>query len=348
MLSLAQGLANILGFGTVSYMEDEVMDENERGWSGAEVVRKRIFFTDGSSKTMIFKTADRKERCVMVRLTEQGHLYTPAAFAADVTSEESMWIAMEDFGKPGVSATEDEVWLRKVAEALCLIHVSNMGKQKELSWLPVADETYWKEVVTTLSVDHFERKIMQCPAFAAEFGKYLPMLREQGEKFIGDMTALCNEESCMTLTHGDLQMRDGAHVYNCDGMPGIIDFGFCRYAPFYIDLVGWFSSTDAKIYYDVLRGKGIRVSSREFEERVKTAFRYIGFLYLFPSMADWQEGPTKQKGQRLLQALHIILTGEFPERRRAYSRELFQRLIREHEKITDRKENESVDSRRIV
>jgi len=331
MLSLAQGLADMLGLGTLSHMEEDTMAENERGWSGAEVIRKRVFFKDGSSKTIIFKTADRKERCAMVRLAEQGHLYTPATFTADVTTEEPKWMVMEDFGKPNVFAEDSKAWLRKVAEALCSIHVPNMGKTSELPWLPVADEMYWREVVTTLSVDHFERKMIQSPKFAAEFGKYLPKLREQGELFVRDMTALCKEEDCMTLTHGDLQMRDGAHIYDCGGKPGIIDFGFCRYAPFYIDLAGWFSPDDARIYYDVLQEKGIKLEYCEFEKRVRLTFRYMGFLYLFPSMADWQEGPTKEKGQRLLQALHIILTGEFPERRTAYSGELFQKLIREHE-----------------
>ena len=44
----AQGLASILGYGTVSRVEAGEMDGDERGWSGAEVVRRKVFFADGA------------------------------------------------------------------------------------------------------------------------------------------------------------------------------------------------------------------------------------------------------------------------------------------------------------
>lgn len=40
----AQGLADILGYGTVSHVTEDKMADNERGWSGAEVVRKKSAF----------------------------------------------------------------------------------------------------------------------------------------------------------------------------------------------------------------------------------------------------------------------------------------------------------------
>ena len=37
----------MLGYGTVSYITEEKMPPNERGFSGAEVVRKKVFLTTG-------------------------------------------------------------------------------------------------------------------------------------------------------------------------------------------------------------------------------------------------------------------------------------------------------------
>lgn len=325
----AQGLAGILGYGTVSHVIGEKMAENERGWSGAEVVRKKVFFKDGTSIPMIFKFAERKERCVMKRLTEQGQC-TPAAYSQDVISDEREWMAMEDLGQQQLADPDNRVWLNSVARSLASIHADNMGKYREMSWLPVADEAYWQSVVTKMSVSHFERKMEESLNFEREFGKYLPKLQAIGNRFANDMTALCKEKEFLTLTHGDLQMRDGAHIYNCNGNPRIIDFGFCRYAPFYIDLVGWFTADNIKVYYDELLARGISLKYKDFEERARTAIRYNGFIYLCPSVMDWQDGSTEHTGKRLLQCLKIILGGDFPERRIDYSDILFHKLVNEY------------------
>ena len=326
---IAQGLADILGYGTVSHVMGEKMSENERGWSGAEVVRKKVFFKDGTSIPMIFKFAERKERCTMKRLTEQGQC-TPAAYSQDVISDERKWMAMEDLGQQQSTDPDDCVWLNSVAKSLVSIHADNMGKYSEMPWLPVADEAYWKSVVTQMSVSHFERKMKENRKFEQEFGKYLPKLQAIGSQFANDMTALCKEKEFLTLTHGDLQMRDGAHIYNCNGIPRIIDFGFCRYAAFYIDLVGWFTADNIKMYYDKLFARGISLKYKDFEERARTAFRYNGFIYLCPSVIGWQDGSTERTGKRLLQALKIILDGDFPERRTGYSDFLFHKLVEEY------------------
>lgn len=324
-----QGLADLLGYGTVSHVIGEKMAQNERGWSGAEVVRKKVLFKDGTSIPMIFKFAERKERYTMKRLTEQGQC-TPAAYSQDVISDEHQWMAIEDLGQQQLINPDDCVWLNRVAQSLASIHVDNMGKHSDMSWLPVADEAYWKSVVTQMSVSHFERKIEENRNFEQQFGKYLPKLQAIGSQFANDMTALCKEKEFLTLTHGDLQMRDGMHIYNCNGTPRIIDFGFCRYAPFYIDLVGWFTTDNIKMYYNELLARGISLKYKDFEERARTAFRYNGFIYLCPSVIDWQEGPTERIGKRLLQALKIILDGDFPERRIHYSDFLFRRLVGEY------------------
>ena len=127
-----------------------------------------------------------------------------------------------------------------------------------------------------------------------------------------------------------IQMRDGAHIYCCCGTPRIIDFGFCRYAPFYIDLAGWFAREELKLYYDAMNKRGVSIKYADFEERARAAYRYNGFIYLCPSVMDWKEGATEQTGKRLMQALCIILHGDFPERNRVYSEELFSKILNEH------------------
>lgn len=329
MLNLAQGLADTMGLGIVSHVETDTMDEHERGFSGAEVIRRRVFLADGTDTSMIFKSADRKERCAMKLLTEQKQC-SPACYSDDTVSDEPKWMAMEDLGRPKFADPCDELWLTGVSECLASIHSANMKNGSGMPWLPVADDMYWQNVVTGLSVDHFERKMAQSTAFDREFGKYLPGLREEGKRFAEEMSALSRERDCLTLTHGDLQMRDGAHIYCCDGSPRIIDFGFCRYAPFYIDLAGWFARDDLKLYYNALCKKGLSLKYADFEERALAAFRYSGFIYLCPCVMDWKDGSTEQTGKRLLQALHIILNGDFPERRRDYSNGLFLKMLAEH------------------
>lgn len=326
---VAQGLADILGYGTVSHIEAEDMADSERGWSGAEVVRKKVFFTDGTSTSMIFKLAERKERCAMKLLTGQEQC-SPASYSYDVVSDEPKWMAMEDIGHQKAASPDDRMWLNKVAGNLASIHAANMGKGADMPWLPVADGAYWHSVVTRLSIAHFEQKMEEDPGFERAFGKYLPRLQETGARFAEDMTALFNEKEYLTLTHGDLQMHDGTHIYNCDGVPRIIDFGFCRYAPFYIDLAGWFTVKNMKLYYQELTARGFSLKYPDYEERVRTAFRYSGFIYLYPSIIDWQNGSAGQTGKRLLQSLKIILDGDFPERKINYSDSLFQKLAEEY------------------
>lgn len=324
--SAARGLARILGYGSVLSVEAAGMDEDERGWSGAKLVRGRVRLSNGADVTMIFKLAQRGERCVMKRLTEQGQC-SPAAYAPDVDSQTPHWMAMEDLGRQKPPVWDDPLWADRAAEGLASIHAANLARGDEMPWLPRADRDYWRSVTDELSVAHFERKLREDPLFEREFGRYLPRLRDMGRRFADEMTALCEEGTSMTLTHGDLQMRDGMHLYNCGGAARIIDFGFCRYAPFYIDLAGWFDEDNLHQYYRHLSKRGVSVRYADFEERARAAFRYIGFIYLCPSVIDWQHGPTERTGRRLMQSLRIILDGTFPERKRHYSDSLFQDLL---------------------
>lgn len=330
MLLAAQGLADVLGLGKVLHLEQGSMTEDESGWSGAEVRRVGVTYEEGQRGSMIFKEAALKERLAMERLTDQGHRNTPAAFSPDIETDEPKWMAMEDLGRiktppPGPN------WTSRVAEALAKIHARNLRRGSEMPWLPHADRKYWEDYfVTQLTVDHFEACAEQNPDFCQEFGAYLPLLREKANIFARDMASLYSEKNSLTLTHGDLQSVDGSHVHYYKGEPYIIDFGFCHYAPFYIDLVGYFNHEDAKMYYNELIANGVSLSYADFYERLRAAFRYSGLIYLYPSINQWSSGPTELTGKRLLQMLKIILTGDFPERKIDYSSQLFSKLLKEH------------------
>lgn len=331
---IAQGLAKVLQRGKVRHLEQGFMTDAERGWSGADVRRVEVTYENGLKESMIFKEAALKERMAMKTLTDQGHSNTPAAFSLDIETDEPRWMAIEDLGSVK-SPPHGIEWSPKVAEALAKIHARNMQRGSKMLWLPHADHHYWKNyLVTQISVDHFETLMEKNPEFCKEFGAYLPSLREKANAFARDMAALYDEKESLTLTHGDLQSVDGSHVHYFNGMPYFIDFGWCYYAPFYIDLASYFNLEDAKLYYKALIDNGISLRFDDFYERLRVAFRYSGLLYLYPSIIQWSQGPTELTGKRLLQMLKIILTGEFPERRIDYSNELFSKLFVEHKNGT--------------
>ncbi|WP_339315701.1 phosphotransferase [Paenibacillus sp. FSL R10-2734] len=330
MIIIAQGLAEILQRGKICHLENGFMTEAERGWSGAEVHRLEVTYENGEKENVIFKEAALKERMAMKTLTDQGHRNTPAAFSLDIETDAPRWMVIEDLGS--VKSPPSGVnWSPRIAEALARIHARNMGRGSEMLWLPHADRHYWeKYLVTQVSVDHFEDLMEQNPEFCREFGAYLPSLREKANAFARDMAALYDEKESLTLTHGDLQSIDGSHIHYHNENPFIIDFGWCYYAPFYIDLASFFNLEDANHYYNELIANGISLHYDDFYERLRAAFRYSGLIYLCPSIRQWSLGPTELTGKRLLQMLKIVLTGEFPERRIDYSSELFAQLLKEH------------------
>ncbi|WP_337103812.1 hypothetical protein [Paenibacillus sp. YIM B09110] len=330
MITIAQGLSEVLQRGKVLHLEQGYMTDAERGWSGAEVRRIEVTYENGKKESVIVKEAALKERMTMKTLTDQGHRNTPAAYSLDIETDEPRWMAIEDLGHvksppPGVD------WSPRVAKALARIHARNMNRGSEMLWLPHADHHYWNNyLVTQVSVDHFETLMEQNPEFRKEFGAYLPSLRDKANAFARDMATLYDEKESLTLTHGDLQSVDGSHIHYVNEKPYFIDFGWCYYAPFYIDLASYFNFEDAKLYYNELIANGILLSYEDFYERLRAAFRYSGLIYLCPSIIQWSLGPTEITGKRLLHMLKIVLTGDFPERRIDYSSELFAKLIKEH------------------
>lgn len=300
---LANQLSQILNLGKVVNIREKSMGSYEKGFSGAEIFRIECLFETDKKESFICKKADLMERMVMRRLTAQGHRYTPAAYSDDCSSPEPEWMLLQDLGKRVVPPRNNPVWMRNVASAFAEIHGNNMGRANEMPWLSYADADYWNKIVTQISVSHFEKAVCEDADFAQQFGSLLPELQTAGKRFADDMVSLCMESEWMTLTHGDVQDIDGSHVYNVHEHPYIIDFGFSRYAPFYIDLVDYFSLEEAHFYRQMLEDNGLRINPVDFEERFRIASKYPGFIYMFPAIMQWKNGSEK----RLINCLKKIL-----------------------------------------
>ncbi len=299
---LAERLSQILGLGKIIDIREASMGSYEKGFSGAEIFRIECLFENGRKDSFICKKADLKERMVMRRLTAQGHRCTPAAYSDDCSSLGPEWMLLQDLGKRVPAPQSSPVWMRNVASAFAEIHGNNIGCANEMPWLPHADAGYWNKIVTQISVSHFEKAVCEDADFARQFEAILPKLQTAGKKFAEDMVSLCAESEWMTLTHGDVQDMNGSHVYNVHEHPYIIDFGFSRYAPFYIDLVDYFSLKNALLYQNILEAKGFRISQKDFEERFRIASKYPGFIYMFPGIMQWKRG----SGKRLMNCLKKI------------------------------------------
>lgn len=285
---LAEELSQTLGMGRVVDVREASMAAYDRGFSGAEIFRVECALDNGKTTGFICKKAGLKERMVMRRLTRQGCSCTPAACADD--SPEPGWMLQQDLGKRVEAPRGNREWMQKVASAFAEIHGGSMNRGGDMPWLPHADADYWRKIVTQISVSHFERALCENEAFARAFESTLPKLQAAGRQFADDMAALCRETEWLTLTHGDVQTIDGSHVYNVHAHPYIIDFGFSSYAPFYIDLVDYFTLDEALFYLRALADRGFSIRAEDFEERFRIVSRYPGFIYMFPGIMHWKEG----------------------------------------------------------
>lgn len=303
MHMLADGLARVMGLPKVADVRIQPLGDGEQGYSGAAMHRLIAALDDGRQESFICKRTDLKERMVMKTLTAQGRRHTPAAFSSDCASDDPAWMIQQDLGRRVAAPIGYVHWMERTAEALAEIHADSMGCGADMPWLPHADAAYWQFITTQISIDHFERMVAENEAFARQFGHQLPRLRDAGERFAKEMSALYAEGESLTLTHGDLQSIDGDHVYNVAGKPCIIDFGFARYAPFYIDLVDYFAPDDSRLYHRALQRAGKAPGWSDFEDRFRAAYPYPGFIYMYPSIAQWMRG----SDERLRRTLARIL-----------------------------------------
>ena len=301
-LQLANRLSRQLGRGPVTSVSPVPMEGDEQSYSGAKLLRLRCVLPGGESCSYICKYAGLPERFVMQTLTEQGKGHSPAACADLGNTAQTAWFLMEDVRSGEAPPCGLPAWKRQVAAALADIHADNLGAAPGTSPLPFADETYWKEITTKISVDHFERKCASDNQFAREFSPVLSKLRKAAERFAADMTALSRDGTSVTLTHGDLQDSAGDHVRCFRGRPMVIDWGFSRLAPFYIDLVDYFTPEEALLYWRELQRLGVPLRQRAFEEGYRAASLYPVFVYLYPALAQYGRGD-KRKLERLLDLL---------------------------------------------
>lgn len=300
-LRMAGALAREMGLGRIEPIQIEPMGADEQGYSGAKLSRLRFLMPDGTRRSFVLKYAGPMERLAMDLLTRQGRGHTPHAHQQPPLDREG-WFIMQDIG-PNRWTPQGPDWKRKVAGALAEIHRDNLGFADRFPQACQAGEAHWRDVVGRLSVDHFERQCQSDNAFSARYAHLMPKLRRRGEIFARNMIQLCREGNSLTLTHGDLQTMDGDHVRCLAGRPMIIDWGFSRYAPFYIDLVDYFTLEEAEWYRLALCQGGVELGQGDFEERWRMAAPYPGFIYLYPALMAHRRGDEALLERRLARIL---------------------------------------------
>ncbi len=298
--ALANKLSKQLGTEPVISVHTEPMAPDEQGYSGARLLRLLCRCQSGINTSFICKYAAPHEINVMYTLACQKRGHTPISCSLTENSEQSDWFIMQDIRSQEKLPDDLKQWKRMVASSLADIHTDNLGGNS-IPHLPTADENYWKEITSKISLSHFSEICATDNTFAHKYASMLPLLYRCAEKFVADMTAISLENSCLTVTHGDLQQINGDHVRIWHGRPMIIDWGFCRYAPFYIDLVDYFSPEESLLYWEELRRKGILLSKQEFICRFHAASLYPAFIYLYPALMHYRRG-NDAKLERLLAA----------------------------------------------
>ena len=224
------------------------MRPDEQGYSGARLIRLNCTFSDGRTGSYICQYAKRSERIIMQILTEQKRGHSPLAYSDLRDSKKNAWFIMQDIQSEEPIPCSISAWKKQAAAALADIHADNLGLAERQPFLPRADADYWKQITTKISVDHFEKACALDSAFAAEYSGTLRKLQKLAERFAADMAGLYQDGTSVTLTHGELQDISGDHVRCFNGAPMLIDWGFGRLAPFYIDLVDFFPPEETWLY----------------------------------------------------------------------------------------------------
>ena len=299
---LANSLSEQIGNGQLYSTYSIPMKSDEQGYSGAKLVRLNCIFSSGKMCSYICKYATLSERMVMQTLTKQKREHSPYSYSDLQETDETAWFIMQDIRSCETLPCNISTWKKQVAAALADIHTDNFGSADKTPYLLHANEDYWKYITTKISVDHFEKKCVLDNSFAAQYSNVLPKLRKLAERFVKDMTELYQDGTSITITHGDLQNISGDHVRCFKGKPMIIDWGFSRLAPFYIDLVDYFTQEEAMLYLEALQYRNIKISKRDFEECYHMASLYPVFIYLYPALVQYDSG----KKEKLYHLLSIL------------------------------------------
>lgn len=287
--ALANRFSEQLGTKPVISVHAEPMAADEQGYSGARLQRLLCTDEDGKTVRFICKQTTLREINVMQALTDQKRGHTPLSCSLPQENDQPGWFIMQDIRSQEKLPDDLRQWKRMVASSLADIHTDNLGGNS-ISQLPEADENYWKEITSKISLSHFSEICKNNDAFARKYAGMLPLLCRRAETFVADMTAMSRDTGCMTVTHGDLQQIDGDHVRIWQGRPMIIDWGFCRYAPFYIDLVDYFTPDESMVYWEELRRRGVLLSREDFACRFHAASLYPAFIYLYPALMHFLRG----------------------------------------------------------
>ncbi len=312
------------------------MAAHERGWSGAEIRRYRVRLSSGASTMLLTKTMQRKERCVLHELSQQGHANVPFAFTEDLVSDEPILTCMQDLGtqRVGIPSAEDTTPTspeldRQVAQALAAIHVRNLGRTDLSAWLPNADTAYVTDfLVKAVWRDNWEQSLANNATFAHEFARYTASLEKAGEQLAKTMQTLWEENNALTVTHGEIH---GEHIMLYQGKPYFIDWGWTYYGPFYLDLPAYFTPHTVHHYWRALHEHGMSINEVNFMERYREIGRYVGFKYLCSGMWIWPPGPTEVTGRRILMLIQWAINGTWPERAFAVSPGAWQTLLADHQ-----------------
>jgi tRNA A-37 threonylcarbamoyl transferase component Bud32 len=252
---------------------------DEHGYSGARLERHTITFRSPArtiqTTTLITKQASLTECRVLNHLTMQKQS-VPFSHALDYTTAMPALVCQQDL-RQSVERTLSPIDLqRKVARCLARVHHANLGRVKELSWVPRADRTYFEEVILA----DFREQLalaMNRPAFAARHGEVVRQMEEAIGPFLRAMDSLWAREYSRTLIHADMM---DTHVLVYGDQPYLIDWGQARYGSLYLDLPNYLVPESIPYYRDALAELGLSIPEAEFTQCYGEAGRYPGFKYM--------------------------------------------------------------------
>ncbi len=255
----------------------------------AAVQRYAVEYTDRSGRrnmvTLLTKDAPLVERRVLDHFSREGQPGIPFSHVLDLATDGPALVCQQDLTPDG--APPNEVVIRGAAGRFARIHHANLGRTRELPWLPRADRAYVAGGFVLGNCWEQWDETMRLEAFAREWGPQRSRLEAAAARFLADMDQLWTEGDSLTLIHADLH-HDQVLVH--DSEPYIIDWGQARYGSFYLDLPNYFTIEQASTHRDALAASGLVVPEDRFVERFEMARRYVAFKYLGYTMWSSRNG----------------------------------------------------------
>jgi Phosphotransferase enzyme family len=268
------------------------------GMSGAAVRRYEVVLEgvdDGVRRVrLVTKSADLRERRVLAWLGAQRQPNVPFCTTLDLTTDGPALVCLQDLGdtrRPTSLEPITDEELRREAEGLAAIHRANLGRSKELAWLPRIDRSYVAETVVNGWWRPHWRKMAARDDFREVFGAYLAPVEAAAEQIADEMSPLLRDAACHTLVHTDI---NPSNVLVQHGTPFYIDWQVAHYGPLYLDLPHHFCTLrQAEHYRRALAAQGNEIPAGSFEERHRVAARVIGFRYMWWTLENWEADPSE-------------------------------------------------------